>query len=294
MMKTTAFFAQDKMNVAGVIDELNAHRNAHPEWHWAALVDGAFDYPEAEQTPYAAEAINCYLSDAFEGLEVAAPWLYPLPSTTEDKASLRKLLQHCNGRPMLSFVASRGPLMELKEAWAPLHWLNTTDDQRMLLRLADTRTLPELPRVLTARQWAALTAPLAQWLTIDREGHLKSCPLAPEGVFAETQIQLAQTQLDALLQAAEPDAVIDVLVDSMREALPASQKKSQLHRLVEASCALARSYQVEVFSDIVSLAVAACLTEGASNDDAKVHALLHDRRWTSGEMGNALLAEGIL
>jgi hypothetical protein len=156
-MKNTIFFAQDGMAVSTVIDLLGEQVKAQPDLHWAALLDAAFDYPASEPMPYGANGVNCYMLDDFKGLERAAPWLVPLPSCDADQQQLRELLRHCRGRPMLSFVASREPTVTLKEAWAKLHWICAVDDQRMLLRMADTRILPVLPRVLTPKQWAAFT-----------------------------------------------------------------------------------------------------------------------------------------
>lgn len=282
------------MAISTAIALLSAHMKAQPDLHWAALVDGAFDYPSTELAPYAATGINCYMLDAFEGLQAAAPWLMPLSSSDPDQQQLRKLLRHCKERPMLSFVASREPTMTLKEGWANLHWICTADEQRMLLRMADTRILPMLPQVLTAAQWAAFTAPLEHWLLINREGQLVTCPLAAKDTTSSTKIELTQAQLDTLLQAAEADAVIDLFVENMPEIIPADIKKSQLYNLIDESCQLAQAYQIQTFSDTVSLAVAACLTSGESNKDPKLLALLGAGEWTPSKLGEAILDENII
>ena len=175
---------------------------------------------------------------------------------------------------MLSFVASRQPIEKLKNDWANLHWISTADAQRMLLRFADTRILPILSQALTSAQWAAFTAHLDSWHFINREGKLESCTLAPENINATIDIQLSQDQLDTLLQAAEPDAVIDLLAEGMPELIPPDLKKSEFHALITESCKLGKQYAIAAFPDTVSLSVAACLTRGLSNSDPKLLKIL--------------------
>jgi hypothetical protein len=293
-MKNINFFAQDATAISTVIAMMGEHIQAQPDLHWAALVDAAFDYPATEPAPYTFKGINCYQLDAFEGLQGAAPWLVPLPSDDPNQQELRKLLRHCRERPMLSFVASRQPAITLKDDWANLHWVCAEDEQNMLLRLADTRILPVLPQVLTPEQWSAFTAPLEHWLLINREGQLVTCPLANKCVIASKKIKLTQAQLDALLHVSEADAVIDLLVENMPEIIPVNIKKSQLYKIVNESCVLAQAHRIEVFSDTVSLAVAACLTSGESNTNKKLIVLLDAGKWISAKLGDAILAENII
>lgn len=289
-MKNNVFFAQDAMVTHEILDQLNEYIKTQPDLHWAALIDSAFDYPASEFFPYTTTGINCYAFDAYEGLEAAAPWLMPFA----DEQQLSNLLRHCKARPMLSFVASRQPIAELTETWASLHWVTAVDKQRMLLRLADTRILPMLPQILSSDQWAAFTAPLEHWLFINREGKLNNCPLAPENTRAVPHIQLSQAQLDLLLQAAEADAVIDLIVDCMSDIIPIDIKNSHFFKLINESCQLAQAHQIEAFPDTVSLAVAACLTSGESNKNPKLHLLLEKKKWIPSKLGETLVTEEVI
>ncbi len=293
-MKSTTYFAQDALEVSSVLTSLTEHINAAPYLYWAALVDGAFDFPEVEQTPYALEGINCYSFDVFEGLEAASPWLISLSLEDQSVSQLRELLIHCRGRPMLSFVASLQPIPSLAKKWADLHWIYSEDDQRMLLRLADTRILPELPHALSSEQWAAFTADLNHWYYINRQGLLAACSLAAKDITPSSQIRLTQGQLDILLEASEPDTVIDLIVEGMQEIIPSHLKKSEFYSLIYKTCELGRLHGVEIFSDTVSLAVAACLTSGQSNSTPRLIALLSEKRWMPGKLGEAVLADGII
>ena len=290
-MKEKNFFAQDPTAIAKAYQSLVILRAAQPELHWSALIDSAFDYPETDQAPYHADALNCYDAEIFEGLHNAAPCLLPLP---EDESSVTRVLWHCRGRPMLSIVASVAPPSALIKSWLPLHWVYDDDDQRMLLRIADTRVAPVLARVLTPAQWAAWTARLAHWLIIDRAGQLTHCPLAEPDVTQDASLRLTRAQLDQLVHAAEPDAVIDLLAQGMPDILPATLPKSQLYAMVAESCALGHLCGVEGHSDIVALAVAACLSEGRSNRDPRLPGLLRAAQWASGELGEFLVNEGFV
>jgi hypothetical protein len=284
------YFAQDPTVLTGVSNTLAAMRSAQPELYWSALIDSAFDYPGAAPAPYSAGALNCYDAEAFEGLRQLAPCLVPLP---EDDHGVARLLWHCRERPMLSILASTAPPAALVEAWLPLHWVHDDDNQRMLLRVADTRVVPVLARVLTPAQWAAWTASIAHWLIIDRSGQLVTCSLAEQSAAPETSIQLTRAQLDQMILAAEPDAIIDLLAQSMPDVLPATLPKSQLYGLIAESCALAHRCGVEVYSDIVALAVAACISEGRSNQNGRLPALLRAAQWAPGGLGELLLDEAI-
>lgn len=282
------------MLIADVMAALNAQMRKQSNLHWAALVDGAFDYPSAWHAPYASEGINCYQIDTCEGLQDAAPWLMPLASNGTNQALLERLLRHCSEHPMLSFVASREPTINLKKYWENLHWVSTDDGQRMLLRMADTRILPILPQVLTSTQWAAFTTPLACWLYINRYGQLVSCSLEPEETPVSVPIRLSQLQLDRLLNAAETDAVFNLVTERMADIIPAGMNPIQLYHLIEESCLLAQAHQIEIYSDTVALAVAACLSCGQSTRNPTLLALLRARQWIAGKLAEALIEENII
>jgi hypothetical protein len=118
--------------------------------------------------------------------------------------------------------------------------------------------------------------------------------LTDRDVVASKQIRLNQAQLDALLQAAEADAVIDLLMENMPEIIPENIKNSQFYKLVNESCVLAQAHKIEVFSDIVSLAVAACLTSGESNENKKLIEIMDNRKFTPSKLGDVILAEKII
>lgn len=293
-MKNGYFYAQDAVAVAAALRQLRELRNACPELHWAALIDSAFDYPAGAELPYTAGSINCYQGDAFAGLQKAAPWLMPLGGGNDDEALLRSVLRHCGARPMVSIVGCRVPLDRLADHWRPLHRVRAVDEQRMLLRIADTRVLNVLPRILRPSQWAAYTAPLAHWLALDRTGKFIPLALAPQDTAADGTIALSQQQVDDMLLASQPDAVIDLLKDTMADIVPGDILHSDLYRMIHDSCTLAAKHGVQVFADTFALAVAACLTNGETNHRSEVRALLGAGQWRRGELGEELVQAGLV
>lgn len=293
MKRTTEYFGQDPVNVRAVRESLTALAEAQSDLHWAALIDAAFDYPNADDSPYWARGINCYTSQAYEGLHKAAPILVPI-DPINDQAFLTRLLRHSYDRPMISFLGSRIGLNKLCVSWEGLHWITAVDQQRMLLRLADTRVLAELPTIFKQAQWAALSASIVEWKIVNREGSLSPLALSPEDATTVDKIHLEHQQLADLLSAAEPDNILSLIVDSLPDILPQDLPGSQTYAMVSDSCALARRHDVTNWADVVSLAVAAFLTEGKTNQNESLTAYLARKQWPPGDLGTSLVSESFL
>lgn len=293
MKKQPEFFGQDPANIPAARTDLLALAEAQPDVHWAALIDAAFDYPAADASPYWRRGINCYGGPAYEGLRKAAPMLVPL-DPVHDQAFLTRLLRHCHDRPMVSFLASRVDLNALCQLWEPLHWITAIDHQKMLLRLADTRILAKLPGILEPSQWAAFAAPVTQWATVNRSGGLTPLALPAPDATKAASIHLEHHHLADLLSAAEPDNILSLIVDSMPDILPQDLPGSQAYAMVSDSCALARRHDVTNWADVVSLSVAAFLTEGRTNQNGGLTAYLARKQWPPGDLGTSLVNEGFL
>ncbi|WP_374581477.1 DUF4123 domain-containing protein [Pseudoduganella sp.] len=293
MTKNVEVFGQDPANVPKALLRLTERARAQKGLYWAALIDSAFDYPKAEDAPYWRHSLNCYGGAPYEGLSKAAPMLMPI-DPHNGQSTLTNLLRHCHDRPMISFLASRVPLDELCTEWEPLHWITVVDQQRMLLRLADTRTLSELPRVLTPQQWSAIAGSVAEWLILDRGGCLTPLVVPKPLNGAPTRINLDQAQLGALLAAAEPDNVMSMISTSMSDILPTGMLNSERYAYIALSCEIARKYEVSNWADVVSFSVAAFLSEGRSIHDEGVARFLKAKAWEDGGLGMALVTEGLI
>ncbi|MBJ2158574.1 DUF4123 domain-containing protein [Variovorax sp. IB41] len=269
---------------------------AEPRLHWIALIDAAFDHgSNAAGTVY--KGLNCYAAEfPLDDLAGAAPWLIELDPFEKKHRHTAQLLAHCSGRPMLSVMASRIPARTLCKLWLPLHRVHTKDKQRLLLRFADTRTLPLLPDLLTPAQWAAIAAPLAHWLYVDREGAMVAArlpdPAAPGPCDA---LHLSQAQLDAMVKACEPDAALDLLADQMPEVFHPRTAHGKLHGYIkDKTFGLIERHGIENWTDKVSLVAAELLTNGKIQDNPMLHELLLTRSWQPGNLREALLNHNLV
>lgn len=88
------------------------------------------------------------------------------------------------------------------------------DENFLLLgfRFADTRTLAHLPSVLTPQQWGEMTSQVRRWVFLDRRGEeaVLALPEGRENLTPENkQFKLSSEQLEVLIDAAEPDLLLD-------------------------------------------------------------------------------------
>ena len=293
MRRDIACFGQDPANLSAILDELLALTEEHPDVQWAALVDAAFDYPAAPESPYWSRGINCYGGPEYDGLSKVAPVLVPFDITI-DRTFLARLLRHCHNRPMISFLGSSLALSDLCEAWRQLHWITAIDNQRMLLRLADTRVLIKLSQVLEPAQWTAFAGPVVKWVAVNRNGRLTTLARPHQNDIPVQKIHLDQDQLGKLLAAAEPDNILALISGTMSEVIPEEMRGSQRYETAAQSCAMARKSGISEWSDIVSLSVAAFLSNGTLIQDERFAAYLLNKSWPPGELGSSLVSERFL
>jgi hypothetical protein len=290
------YFAQDPIDMAAAEKFLAEAFAREPGLHWIALIDGAFDHGRgAAGVVY--EGLNCYAAEhPLNDLVDTAPWLIDLNPFDKNDRNLAKLLAHCTGRPMFSVVASRIPASLLGRRWRPLHQVHTSDSQLLLLRFADTRTLPVLSDVLEPAQWEAITAPLVHWFYPDREGTMVAAVLPdPTTAAPLTALHLSQAQLDAMVRACEPDAALDLLADQMSEVFAPNVSHGRLHGYIKRKTfGLIDRHGIQNWTDKVSLVAAELLTNGKLHDDKKLEELLLTKAWEPGNLRAALLARNLV
>jgi hypothetical protein len=217
-------FAIDACDSGALTQQLITQiKHADASWQWYALLDTAFDHQHPERLPLD-NAINLFTPLHLQILEEVAPVLIPLQQDQQDYLAdqLHRLFEHCSARPMLSFIALATPPDQLVKSWSKVHLVKTSDDEQYLLRLADTRVQPALAQALDAEHWAAIRAPLAEWLSIDRFGALIKLPTADEA--AKLPKQLSDDTLNALLDLAQADAIWDYLLRDEPEPLLAAPR----------------------------------------------------------------------
>lgn len=264
-----------------------------PEFKWAALLDTAFDYGQEEARPDFGSVINCYAFPELQALSLVAPYLVALEPGSGLRNQISRLIRHCQGRPMLSFVGTTGGIEDIRERWRAMHMVSVVDEHKMLLRFSDTRVLSYLPQVLTSSQWAAICGAVSIWVYFDRSGilvtyHIPNLKSLPEKVL------IAKEQLERLLEVSRPDAEMALIAESMRDIIPIDSVVSARYRMIKDACELARSHKVNNNADVLALGVAAYLTEGRSNIDQRLHSLLQQRAWAAGSLGDAIVNAEII
>jgi hypothetical protein len=286
------YFAVDNPDLAQFLEAIIAHIKSSPsKAPWLALVDTTFDY-DGKTLKWAGLKWSIYHLHEFEPLNSTCPTLFALDAENLEtlKRHLKKLLKHCAGRPMLSFIQSATPAEKIREYWqsslAPL----TEDGQRMLLRFADTRICEKLPASLLPSSWARFTTTLEQWLIIDRTGALKPLQLAPPNQHFEALPvwKLTPEEFNTLLMNAQPDALVDALSEHFAELLP-ELKRANFYQTISAVCDLAEKYKIEAFPEVMSLALAVITSETPIKNDVKLNNWLAAHAWKNGEFDDALM-----
>lgn len=290
------YFAVDSRDPEAWVDSLLHTIETAPDFHWFALVDGVFDYG---RKPFAApvQSYPLYGRDsALHELLPASPYLLPLVryATADVRGMVKALGMHCQGRPMLSFLASWQPAERLVQLWQPcLQPTVAEDGSRYLLRFADTRVLPSLPVAMNSAAWSQLAAPLLRWCYIDRAGELKilwfsETPAEPTSYPSE-QLVLPQGDIDRMVDAAMPDAIMDFLDRESPDILPHAGK-AEGYRLVVQACALAKKYSIDSTPDTVQLAARTLATGGDALHEPSLLALLSDTQRAPGALQGYLCA----
>lgn len=288
------YYGQNFTDTRAVLEKLSPFILAHPQLHWAVLLDSAFDYETKANTDILGPHLNCYSRvNELDNLAPVAPCLYAMDASATGLKTCETLLVHASGRPMLSVVASLASLDDLVKTWAPLHWVYASDPQdkqRFVLRMADTRTLPKLPQLLSPADWQALRGPLELWFVVDRTGKLTALPAAPEGTQASKRIAVDAKTLSKMVDQAMPDTLLQHMVERAFEDIDPKQPRLNVFKLMRNAYALAVEYNINQMDDLSALAYCTLLTQGAALEHVEVLALLRDKAYVPGSLNDALAA----
>lgn len=288
------YFALSRYNIPQLQERLltDMPPSGGTDGHWLALVDRAFD-DGGKTMKWSARQWPIYHQGKLADFESIAPTLLPLATESEEtlQQQLSRLLRHCQGRPMLSFLLSRKDPEKLRDSWQPLLEVATEDSQLFLLRFADTRTLPAIADVLRKDIWAHLSDGIDRWLYPDREGNLQALKL-PESKLplqeaTNTPIRITDEALNGLLRQGQPDALAQTLYEHFPDLLPTGDGAMTYKRLVD-TCRLAETSGIEAFPELVALAVAIQATEDNLLESPQFSAWLKDGLWPPGCFATAL------
>jgi hypothetical protein len=191
--------------------------------HLFALVDCAFDeafFNERYQRGLPRQSL--YADTGLSALGAAAPHLLSAPEGEEAREEwLRQLFAACEGKPMISIMASLLSVDELERHFAPYLIARTTDTLEWPIRWGDTRVLPALLETLDESQRSYLLSPLARWWSPGRDGGLLSWEGGTKkpSVAGIDKLPISDDVFANLVDLSEADAVLARLYDSQPDLL---------------------------------------------------------------------------
>lgn len=153
----------------------------------------------------------------------------------------------------------------------------------VVLRFADARVLPVLHDTLDAEQRSRFFSCATNWWYVSRRGELRALPLQREPGTEpspfEPPLQLTAPQEQQLIDAAEPDSVMQILRRHDAQALDKIASSEQ-YDFVKAAIRRARAWSVETPSDLALFCMLA-LEHGPAFDELPdwKAALAHLRAW---------------
>lgn len=289
----TNYYAVSRADIPQLLEDVLAEIGAGgSSGNWLALIDSAFD-DERRPIPWPTEAVPVYYQDKLRAFQSVAPVLLEL--TIGDENALRgevlRLLRHCQGRPMLSFLHTELEALALRKSWQNALEIETEDGESFLLRFADTRTTPAIARSLPSSAWRRLSSNIGRWLYVDRVGKLQTLLPSPAQSTAEDEtksaIRITDKALGELLESGQPDALANTLHEHFPDLLSATDGASTHQRLADV-CGLAARNGIESFPDLTAIAVAVYATDGKLLADNQFTAWLARRDYPPGGLTDAL------
>jgi len=161
----------------------------------------------------------------------------PLLLAVDEEAlgALEAIARETTGQPMLSLIVTRESLSSLWERLAAFRFISV-QDSRYVLRLTDTRRLPQIIDMLTTEQRAQLIGPALAWGYIARDGgwrilDIDSTP-ATEAPNALHTIELSEQQETMLVNMNRTDVLLDSLRINDPEVYEAFNKPSERHEWI--------------------------------------------------------------
>lgn len=267
--------------IAGIVEAFEVSQSCY------ALLDLAFDHGGKTMTLPDSMVYPIYHQGRLEALSQASPALFELNirDTRILEKQLARLLHHCNGRPMLSFLATPLDAETLRERWQGCLEVGTSDGTSYLLRFADTRLLP----VLTALDeiWRRLSAPVAAWWIIGRDGQLAELKLPEAPIADDEPPSLDDGDYFALLRAGAADALAGQLYEHFPDLMEGRNGAGN-HALLEQLLAFCDAHLVDGSTTQYTLAVALLLTDGRLLSHPDFDSWFSKQHWSEGGLEEAL------
>lgn len=237
-----------------------------------ALIDGALHRPALKEVT--AFARPHFLIPA--GGVVARADLSALPFLVELTAGdgrpntrlIRRLSAWAIEHASVTWIASSWPAPLLADQLALRMEAELPQNMAVVLRFADARVLPVLHEALDVEQRTRFFSCVTGWWYFSRQGDLRALSFHREPGAApltfEPPLKLTATQEQQLIDAAEPDAVMQILRRHDAEALE-QLAPGERHDFVESAIGRARAWSVEAPSDLALFCMVA-LAQGLTFD----------------------------
>ena len=218
-----------------------------------AIVDPA-SWPEAHKRLHALKASGKAVS-LFDDTPLAhddevAPLVIVID--TADERLVQQLLTVAEEKPAVLWLAAPAPLDVLVAGLRTKLWAELDDGTPITLRFFDPRVLPELDRTLDDSQRERLHDGVACWWFEDRRNVLRT--LQPAMRVSDKHIaaiRLTDIQAQALLAAAMPDRVMNIVAGEAPAGWRALRRAEQ-YSLVVQQIETAQSYGIESENDFAT------------------------------------------
>lgn len=260
----------------------------NPQWNWYAIADSAQhrDLPGA-LVRHSSGLTRC-LFDAPPGSPLAAnsPHLVQLERPAEEASAWKWIERNADGKPCVTVIASEagfdtlfGHLQQFTEVLLPdgddlffAFW-----DPAILGTLvgqSDDPTLYLRGPVLNAAQHATFLHPVVGWWYWDRDGNMRTVKTTgTQTGRSDTPFQLAQDQVDALVEASVPDHVLSH-IELNQSQLLRDIEPAQRYGLVRKHLLNARQIKLETMGDLVNYVCAALIYQDSFQTNPEITALL--------------------
>lgn len=192
----------------------------------------------------------------------ASPWLVSLPGRTASRAWLGQWATFSHTWQYANALTYMECGLDHDEWARVLHQrldAKLQMDLPVVLRYFDTRIAAALPDVLAPDQRNWLFGSAATWLVCNRAGmaqELASQEPTSSAVAVQPPLQLVPEQEEALMRAAEPDAVIDALLEREHAQLM-ERSPPQQFSLISDLVAQGRALGVRELPDLIGYCIVA-------------------------------------
>ncbi|MET3135126.1 hypothetical protein AAKU55_005429 [Oxalobacteraceae bacterium GrIS 1.11] len=290
------YFAVDELApdfASNLLDAFHSASLADGNLSMYALIDASFEYVKSSspRTDWKNDAVSLYRNTIFDALKDAAPHLVKIhDDPNKAKLQLRRLFKICNGFPMVSFIASNLNLNALAKTFEYFLEINIVDEQKFLLRFADTRLLPLLDIVIRENTVFGWRQGVSHWWLPNRNGELDILPVYlcdnNSAGNENNQFSLPQISFNKLVDAGESDAIIDVISDQNIDILKINYPSNN-YAIIQRLREKMLEFNIENFPDMVIFCTTALATSEEFYLQADFNLILKSRSWKVGKLGDA-------